>query len=95
MTYDALARMALALPDVVEEPYYGGPSFKRGKRWMFSPKDEEGSVPIKVDWEAHDRLLRSHPAFPVRLETLTPELARELVELSWEDAPEKSQTIRH
>ncbi len=108
MTYDVLVELALALPDVVEEPYYGGPSVKRGKRWMFSLKDEGASVAIKLDWEDHDRLLKAHPsviyktphyegypAFLVRLDTLTLELARELVELSWEDAPKKARTIRH
>lgn len=107
MTYDDLVARALALPGTEEEPYYGGASVKREGRWMFSLKKDGETIALKLDWDAHDRLLATHPdaifktphydgypAFLVRLDPLTPALADELVAAAWEDAPQKAKAIR-
>ena len=57
---------------------------------------------VKVDWVNHDRLLDEHPdviyktphfhtypAIHARLDMLTPELAKELIQICWDDAPNK------
>lgn len=103
MTYDEFVALALSLPETVEESDRRGTSVVRESRWMFSLKSlkKEGeTVVLKLGWDDHDRLIEAHPdvlfktphyegypAFLVRLEALSPELARELVGVSWNDAP--------
>ena len=107
MTYDDLVERALVLPDTREDLHYGGTSVMRGDRWMLSLKKDGETIVLKLDWESHDRLLATHPetifktphyegypAFLVRLDLLTPDLAEELIRLSWEDAPQKAKKIR-
>lgn len=100
MTYDELAEIALAMPEVEEGMSYGAPSMKRAGRFMFAPKKDGETISVKLDWATHDRLLEDHPdmffktphyegwpGFLARLSVLTPAVAKELVEASWRDAP--------
>lgn len=87
--------MALALPDVEEGVNCGAPSIKRAGRFMLAPKKDGETISFKLDWHTHDRLLERHPemfyktphyegwpVFLARLDRLTPEVMRELVEAS-------------
>lgn len=83
---------------------YGEPAIKRAGRFMLAPKKDGETFSIKLDWDTHDRILEAHPetcfktphydgypAFLVRLATLKPKLARELVDASWENAPKPAK----
>jgi hypothetical protein len=100
MTYDDLVKMALEHVDVAESTSYGNPSVKRRGRYMFGLNETGETISVKLDWENRDWLLGEHPgviyitphyhgypAFRVFLDKLTPELGRELVEISYADAP--------
>lgn len=106
MTYDDFAARALALPETSEEPHAGGVSVTRGGGWMFSLKRDGETIVLKLDWEAHDRLLMAHPkavhktrhyegypALLLRLGTLTSALADELIDASWKDAPNAAKKM--
>ncbi len=100
MTYDEIVQFALTLPEVEESLYYQRPAVKRGKRAMFALKEDGENLSLKLDWDNHDRLLKEHPEFYfktphyegwpwflVRFEKMSKADLRELVRLSWEDAP--------
>lgn len=102
MTYDQFVSLAKCLPDVVEEGF----NVSRGKGWMFSLKPD-GSLVIKLDWEAHNALLagdpetfyrtphyEGYPALLVRLENLNKTLAAEILKSSWTFAPVKPKSPR-
>lgn len=99
--------VALKLPETEEGISYGTSGVKRQKKLMFRLKEDGRSVAVKLDWLSHDRLLAAHPAvlfktpqyegspaFLVRLELLSLELATELIDLSWKDAPISTITLR-
>lgn len=101
MTYDDFVQIALELPGTEEVAGKGGPGVNREGRGMFWLKKWE-LLCIHVDWDSHDRLLEEHPtviyktphfdsypAVHAHLDLLSPELAKELVDLSWQVAPNK------
>lgn len=101
MTYDDFVRFALELPDTSETVGKGGPGVNRADRAMFWLKKWE-LLCIRVSWDVHDRLLDEHPtviyktphfdtypAVHADLDLLDEPLARELVRIAWEAAPEK------
>lgn len=105
MTYDDIVKIGLEKPDVEDTMAWGTPALKRKKKYMLRLKEDGESLAVKLDWENHDRLLRArpdvffktphyegYPAFLVRLDTLDEALAREVIELSWLDAPSKART---
>ena len=78
-----------------------GPCLNRDGKSMFWLK-KGVLLCVKVDWESHDRLLEkyptilyktphfdSYPALHADLDLLNHELAKELIQLSWDDAPNK------
>ena len=98
MTYDEFVEIALDLPGSTEEVGKSGPSVNRDGRSMFWLKKWE-LLCVKVDWVSHDRLLEEHPgviyktphfdsypAVHANLELLTKELAKELIEICWDDS---------
>ena len=101
VTYDEFVEIALDLPGSTEEVGKSGPSVNRDGRSMFWLKKWE-LLCVKVDWVSHDRLLDEHPeviyktphfdsypAVHAHLDLLSEALAKELVSLSWNDAPNK------
>lgn len=101
MTYDDFVKLALELPDTTEVVGKGGPGVNRGERGMFWLKKWE-LLCIHVDWDSYDRLMATHPdvvyttphfngypAVHAHLEILSPDLARELIQISWNVAPNK------
>lgn len=100
MTYDEFVAIALAMPDVEEGLAYGDAAAKRAGRTMFALHRSGESVSLKLDWDNRDRLLDEHPevlsindhlvTWPwlhVSLPGLSPDLAEELIRLSYDDAP--------
>lgn len=103
MTYDEFAEIALAMPGVEEGLSYGQPAIKRDGKMMFAPKGDY-AVAVRVDWETRDRLLeeeadvfyitdhyRNWPWILARLDAMTHAQARDLVRISWEEAPKKNK----
>ncbi len=101
MTYEEFAKFGLQLPGTEEVTGKGGPCVNRDGRGMFWLKKWE-LLCIHTDWENHDRLLDEHPdviyktphfdeypAVHAHLDRLSPELARELVQIAWDFAPNK------
>ncbi|MBI1334640.1 MAG: MmcQ/YjbR family DNA-binding protein [Armatimonadetes bacterium] len=106
MTFDELVAIGLEFDGVEESTSWRTPSLKRKGKFMLRLKEEGDTVAVKLDWENHDRLLAAHPdqifktshyegypAFLVRLDGLSPSLAREVVELSWTDAPKAAKSL--
>ncbi len=101
MTYEDFVKIALEHPGTEEVVGKSGPAVNRDGRGMFWLKKWE-LLCIHTDWENHDRLLDEHPeviyktphfegypAVHAHLEDLTPDLARELIQIAWTVAPEK------
>ncbi|MEQ1821171.1 MAG: MmcQ/YjbR family DNA-binding protein [Fimbriimonadaceae bacterium] len=100
MTYDEFLDIAFALPDVEESLYYGQPTIKRGKRFMFALKADGETVAMKLPWDSRNHLLDQQPEhffltphyeeWPyvlIRFEQIEREQAQELIKTAWEDAP--------
>jgi hypothetical protein len=66
LDYDAVAKLGLALPDVVESTSYGAPALKlKGKLLACVPSNksaEPGSIVVRIDLEQRAELLRQQPA---------------------------------
>lgn len=105
MTFEQIVSIGLEWPDVAESTSYRTPSLKRKGKFMLRLKEDGDDLAVKLDWDHHDRLLALHPeiiyktphyegypAFLVRLAHLDEPLAREILQLSWNDAlnPAKS-----
>jgi len=106
MTYDDIVKIGLEKPDVEDTIAWGTPALKRKKKFMLRLKEDGESIAVKLDWDNHDRLLAAqpdvffktdhysgYPALLVRLDILDEDLAREVVHLSWTDAPNKVVTV--
>ena len=66
LDFDAVAKLGLALPDVVEGTAYGAPALKlKGKLLACVPANksaEPGSIVVHIDLEQRAELLRQQPA---------------------------------
>lgn len=106
MTFDEFFRLGLEKNDVKETVAWGTPALKRKGRFMVRVRDEGEVLVVKLDWESHDRLLgersdlfyktdhyNGYPALLVQLEKLDEPMARELLELSWTDAPKPAKSL--
>jgi hypothetical protein len=66
LDFDAVAKLGLALPDVVESTSYGAPALKlKGKLLACVPANksaEPGSIVVRIDLEQRAELLRQQPA---------------------------------
>lgn len=105
MTYEEVVKLGVTLPDVEDTMAWGTPALKRKKRFMIRLKEDGESIVIRLDWDSHDRLLAARPdvffktphyegynALLARLDVLEPSLAKEALELSWAEAPNKEVT---
>lgn len=102
MTYDEFVDLALALPGTQEVLGKSGDSnVVRDDKSMFWLK-KGVLLCIKLGWDEHDRLLDAHPgvlyktphfegypALHADLDALSVELAKEVIQLSWENTPVK------
>jgi hypothetical protein len=101
MTYDEFVAIARELPGVTEESRKDGSCVSRDGQSMFWLK-KWTLLCIKLNWDVHDEMLEhypsvlfktphfeSYPALHANLERLNPELAKELVQFSWDNAPRK------
>jgi hypothetical protein len=66
LDFDAVTKLGLALPDVVESTAYGAPALKlKGKLLACVPVNksaEPGSIVVHIDLEQRAELLRQQPA---------------------------------
>lgn len=105
MTFDDVVRIGLGFADVMDTMAWGTPALKRKKAFMIRLKEDGESIVVRLDWPNHDRLLASRPdvffktdhyagynALLVRLDILDEALAREVIELSWIEAPNNQVT---
>jgi hypothetical protein len=101
VTYDEFVEIALKLPDTAETVNRDNLGVDRNGKGMFWLK-KGVLLCIKLNWDIHDQMLTNHhdvlyktphfegyPALHANLDLLTQELAKELVTLSYEDAPNK------
>ena len=101
MTYDEFVALAVELPEVEEASDKNGSGVTRDGRSMFWLKKWE-LLCIKMAWDVHDEMLEQYPevlyktphfdgypALHANLNLLSKELAMELIQLSWDDAPNK------
>lgn len=102
MIFDEVVKIGLEFDDVVESTSYGTPALKRKKAFMIRLKEDGESIVVRLDWDSHDRFLSTrsnvffktphfegYNALLVRLEDLDEVLAREIIDLSWHEAPNK------
>lgn len=91
-----LRRIAFGLPEVVEEPYYGRPSFKVGKTFMASLKEDGDTLVVRMTLDERDFRLEQEPEmffvtphyqdWPtvlVRLSAVDPERLEEILLDAW------------
>ena len=101
MTYEDFVEIALKLPGVVETPGKDGSGVTREGQSMFWLK-KWTLLCIKLSWDQIDEKLEmypevlyttphfnGYPAIHANLDLLTPELAKEIIQMSWDDAPNK------
>jgi hypothetical protein len=66
LNFDAVVKLGLALPDVIEGTSYGSPALKlKGKVLACIPTNksaEPGSIVVHIDLEQRAELLRQQPA---------------------------------
>jgi hypothetical protein len=105
VTYEELVQIALTKPETNESTSYRRPSVKRKDWFMFCLREDEESVAIKLPWVVREDLLARDPetfflnahyegwsGVLVRLSNMREDVAQELVEISWEDAPKAAQS---
>lgn len=101
MTYDEFAAIALALPDVEEKVGRHEIDLVRKGRHIARLRDKGTILAIRVPWELHDELLgaegtkffktdhyRRYPYVLTKVEELDPEIAKEIIMVSYRVAPD-------
>lgn len=96
ITYDALKRDALALPEVSESTSYGTAALKVRGKLMVRLKEDGETVVLRIPWEERERLLTLHPevfyltdhyrpydCVLLRLAKAPADLVPQWLELSW------------
>lgn len=102
ISYDALRRMALALPSVEESTSYGTPALKVKGRLMARLKEDGTTVALRSDWEHREHRLatepevffvtdhyRAHPWVLMALREATAAQARSALQHAWEQSAAK------
>lgn len=103
-----LRRIAFGLPEVVEEPYYGRPSFKVGKTFMASLKEDGDTLVVRMTLDERDFRLEQEPEmffvtphyqdWPtvlVRLSAVDPERLEEILLDAWRMAAKPAIRTRY
>ena len=102
MTYDAVRRLALSLPKVVEGTSYGTAAFHVGKKFLLCLKEDGATIALKISFDDRDYLLqakpqtyfitdhyRNYPAILVRLGKIREREMRDVLQRSWEFVTKK------
>lgn len=96
MKLDAVRRIALALPGVVEGTSYGTPAFRVQKKFLARLREDGETLAVRLDFEEREVLMRAdpgkffitehyrnHPAMLVRLAAVTEGELAEVLESAW------------
>lgn len=95
-TADDYRRIALALPEVIEESHYGSPAYKAGKKFLTRLREDGENVVIPMNRDERDFWIESEPELfhvtphyqnwngvLVRLAKVEPERLEELLSAAW------------
>ena len=95
ITEDRVRELALALPEAVEVPHWGKPSFRVRKKIFATVGEYDGIAVLKIPVDEQEVLLEAAPdAFELnawskqgwigaRLDIVDPEMFEELLESAW------------
>ncbi len=95
LTESDVRRLALALPEALEEGHFDKPSFRIRKRIFATIGEAEGVVVLKIPVDEQEVLLQAKPDtfvtnawskqgwLGVRLDRIEPDLFEELLENAW------------
>lgn len=105
MTVDQIRRLALALPETLEQEHFGNPSFRiRGR--IFATVPDDGHVNVMIDPFDVDGVVRDNPkscaellwgkevrGVRVALRNVAPGTVQKLLEMAWRrKAPKRLST---
>jgi hypothetical protein len=96
ITYEALKRLGLALPEVRESTSYGTPALKLRGKLLARLREDELTVVLRTTWEEREQWMTVHPkAFHLtdhyrngpwvllHLPAATPQLAQAALRQAW------------
>ena len=97
VTWNAVRRLAGALPRTVEGTSYGTPAFHIGKKYWFRLKEDGESIAIRISFDEREILMRAkpktfyitnhyrdYPAVLVRLSAISEGEMKDLLQRSWD-----------
>src|SRR5713226_5926684 len=97
MNWNAVRRLAAALPRAVEGTSYGTPAFRIGKKYWFRLKEDGESIAIRISFDEREILMRAkpktffitdnyrdYPAVLVRLFAISEGEMKDLLQRSWD-----------
>jgi hypothetical protein len=106
MTWNAVRRLAAALPKVVEGTSYGTPAFRIGKKYWFRLKEDGESIAIRISFDEREILMRAkpktfyitnhyrdYPAVLVRLAAISDGEMKDLLQRSWDFTAAKRKKL--
>lgn len=100
-------RLALSLPEAVELPHWGHPSFRVGKRIFATLGEYEGQAVLKIPVDEQEILLEAMPGafvvnswskqgwLGVRLESIEADVFEKLLEDAWRRVAPKRAIRAH
>jgi hypothetical protein len=104
LTFEAVRRAALSLPDVDEASSHGLTGFRRSGKLFLVFREKLDSIVVRANFERRDEMIEADPAtyytndhyrgYPwvlARLEKLDPSVLRDLLRMGWQYFPEKSK----
>ena len=104
MTWNAVRRLAAALPRAVEGTSYGTPAFHIGKKFWLRLKEDGETIAIRISFDERDILMRAkpktfyitdhyrdYPAVLVRLATIGEGEMKDLLQRSYNFTAAKSK----
>lgn len=103
LSWAAVRKLALALPGVEEGTAYGTPAVRVRGKFMARLREDNESLAVKCGFDERDFRLRAdpgtffvtdhykgYPAVLVRLDRVSPEVLREVLEEAWRRGAPKS-----
>ena len=104
MTWNAVRRLAGALPRAVEGTSYGTPAFHIGKKFWLRLKEDGETIAIRISFDERDILMRAkpktfyitdhyrdYPAVLVRLSAIKEGEMKDLLQRSYDFSAAKSK----